>query len=69
MRWMLMLSMLVFVALSPSSCTPEQIDSYCQLYRQVVVSKGDGAIQAPLEVKKRILANETLYRQYCIKSS
>jgi hypothetical protein len=43
------------------------IDSYCQVYNQVVVSKGDGQISAPLAVKKRILANELTYRQECKK--
>lgn len=42
-------------------------DSYCQVYNQVVVGKGDGQISAPLAVKKRILANELTYRQECRK--
>lgn len=43
------------------------IDSYCQVYNPVVVSRGDGQISAPLAVKKRILANELTYRQECKK--
>jgi hypothetical protein len=57
--------MLSFVALSPSSCTPEQIDSFCVLYNQVIVQKGDGAVTASPGVKRRLLANELLYRQQC----
>jgi hypothetical protein len=54
------------VILSLSSCaTPAPVDSFCSLYEPVVVAKGDGAIQAPLAVKKRILTNEQLYRQQC----
>lgn len=41
------------------------VDSYCQLYNQVIVSRGDASITAPLSVKKRILANEQLYRRVC----
>lgn len=43
----------------------QEIDSFCQLYQRVIVDKGDGAIQATLGVKKRILANEQLYRRVC----
>jgi hypothetical protein len=57
--------MLSFVALSPSSCTPEQIDSFCQVYNKVIVQKGDGTIVASPGVKKRLLANELLYREQC----
>jgi hypothetical protein len=53
------------LAASPSQCTPEQIDSFCTLYTQVVVNKGDGQIQAPAAVKKRLLVNEKLYRKVC----
>jgi hypothetical protein len=51
--------------LSPSSCTPEQIDSFCQVYDKVIVQKGDGAIAAPAGVKRRLLANELTYRKLC----
>jgi hypothetical protein len=56
----------VFAILSLNSCaTSVPVDSFCSLYSPVVVSKGDGAITAPLAVKKRILTNEQLYRQQC----
>jgi hypothetical protein len=57
--------MLSFVALNPSSCTPQEIDSFCQLYNQVVLQKGDGTITASPGVKRRLLANELTYRQLC----
>lgn len=44
---------------------PAPVDSFCDLYTKVVVEKGDAAIQAPLSVKKRLLANEQLYRRIC----
>jgi hypothetical protein len=53
------------LALSPSSCTPEQIDSFCQVYNKVIVQKGDGKIVAPSGVKRRLLANELTYRSQC----
>jgi hypothetical protein len=65
MRLVMMPLMLSFVALSPSSCSQEQIDSYCQLYNQVIVQKGDGTITASPGVKRRLLANELTYRQFC----
>lgn len=65
MRLVMLTSMLAFAALSPGSCTPEQIDSYCALYNQVVVAKGDGAITASPGVKRRLLANELTYREIC----
>jgi hypothetical protein len=61
---MLTLSLL---ALSPSSCTPEQIDSFCQVYNKVIVQKGDGKIVASDGVKRRLLANELFYREQCPK--
>jgi hypothetical protein len=51
--------------LSQSSCTPEQIDSFCQVYNKVIVQKGDGAITASSGVKRRLLANEQFYREQC----
>jgi len=59
------LLMLSFVALSQSSCTPEQIDSFCQVYNKVIVQKGDGAITASSGVRRRLLANEKFYREQC----
>lgn len=61
--------MLTFGALSPSSCTPEQVDSFCQVYNRVIVQKGDGSITASPGVKRRLLANEMLYRQECQKKT
>ena len=69
MRCRLLMLMLPLLALSPSSCTPEQIDSFCQVYNKVIVEKGDGKITAPPEVKKRLLANELLYREQCPKGT
>jgi hypothetical protein len=57
--------MLLCVTLSLSNCTTAPVDSFCSLYSQVVVAKGDGVISAPLAVKKRILTNEQLYREQC----
>ncbi len=60
--------MLVCAALSLSSCvhTAPQVDSFCQIYNQVVLAKGDGSITAAPNVKRRLLANELTYRQLCI---
>jgi hypothetical protein len=67
MRCLLKRSMLVCAALSLSSCAhaPPPVDSFCQIYNRVVVAKGDGAIAATPDVKKRILANELTYRDQC----
>lgn len=69
MRSAILMSMLSFVALSPSSCTPQEIDSFCQVYNQVILRKGDGTIVATSGVKKRLLANELTYRQVCTSKS
>ncbi len=69
MRYRILTLMLSFVALSPGSCTPEQIDSFCQVYNQVVLQKGDGTIVASSGVKKRLLANELTYRQQCVQKT
>jgi len=66
MRFLMTTLMLSFVALNPSSCTPQQIDSFCQVYNQVVLQKGDGTIVASPGVKRRLLANELTYRQLCL---
>ena len=67
MRYRLKMLTLACAGLSLSSCAhvPPPVDSFCKIYNQVVVSKGDGAIAAPLTVKKRILANELTYRDQC----
>lgn len=57
--------MLALSVLSPSSCTPEQIDSFCVTYTKVIVEKGDGKIVASEGVKRRLLANELFYREQC----
>ena len=67
--------MLGCVGLSLSGCAgipnpfmpAKAVDSFCEVYNKVVVAKGDGAIAAPLAVKKRILANELTYRDQCAK--
>jgi hypothetical protein len=70
MRCRTLMLMLSFAVLSPSSCTPEQIDSFCVLYNKVIVAKGDGTITASPGVKRRLLANELFYRQNCsVKAS
>ena len=68
MRYLTPMLMLSLLALSPSSCTQEQIDSFCQLYNDVILEKGDGKIVASPDVKKRLLVNELLYRSQCQKS-
>lgn len=68
MQWRKPMLMLVFATLSPNSCTPEQLDSFCQLYNKVIVEKGDGKITAPIGVKRRLLANELLYNSQCPKA-
>lgn len=67
MRWMLVCGALNLLLANCGGHLPLSIDSYCQVYNQVVVSKGDGQISAPLAVKQRILANELTYRQECKK--
>lgn len=63
------LSILLVAAINPEQCTPEQIDSFCTLYTRVVIKKGDEQIQAPLDVKKRLLVNEKLYKKACPQAS
>jgi hypothetical protein len=59
----------VILSLSPSQCTPQQIDSYCVLYRSLVTKKGDAEAltKLPRDQREIILGNEQLYRQYCAK--
>lgn len=68
-KWMQAFGGLSLLLLLPACATklPVPIDSYCQVYNPVVVEKGDGAISAPLGVKRRIFANELTYRQECKK--
>ena len=60
--------MLVCASLSLSSCAhaPPPTDSFCQIYNRVVIAKGDGAISATSGVKKRLYANELIYRDQCV---
>lgn len=61
--------MLACATLSLSSCVhaPPPTDSFCQVYNRVIQQKGDGAITATSSVKKRLLANELIYREQCKK--
>lgn len=59
LRWMTLSA-----ALSLGSCQTT-VDSFCEVYNQVVVQKGDGTITASSGVKRRLLANELTYRQLC----
>ena len=47
------------------TATPGPIDSFCLVYQPVVLAKGDGAIVGTAAAKRRILANEIFYRQWC----
>ena len=42
---------------------PQPVDSFCLAYHKVIVEKGDANIVAPVGVKRRLLANELLYKQ------
>jgi NAD(P)H-hydrate repair Nnr-like enzyme with NAD(P)H-hydrate dehydratase domain len=57
--------MLLCAALSLANCTTTA-DSYCQVYNQMVLKKGEGTIIASPDVKKRFLANELTYRSLCL---
>jgi hypothetical protein len=59
------LSLLLAASANLEQCTPEQVDSFCTLYTKVIVNKGDGQIQAPAAVKRRLLVNEKLFRSVC----
>lgn len=59
------MSVLLAASQNLDQCTPEQVDSFCQLYTKVIVEQGDGKIQAPLKVKQRLLVNEKLYLKVC----
>lgn len=57
----------VLAVAAPSQCTPEQIDSFCQLYTKMLVTEGDAAaaVKLPLHIKRKLLLNEKLYRDQC----
>lgn len=61
---------LFFYQCQPASLPP-MVDNFCQAYRRVIVGKGDGAISANIDVKRRLAGNELLYRCKCqgLKSS
>lgn len=63
----LRLMLIVSLAIFTNGCTPKEIDSFCEAYIKVVVKAGT-KIVAPLDVKKRLLANEKLYREQCPQS-
>ena len=48
-----------------STATPPATDSFCSAYQKVVQAAGDGAIKASDEVRRRIAANEIVYRCQC----
>lgn len=60
--------MLVFATLNPSSCQ-HVTDSFCQVYTPIVQKKGEGAITAAPDVKRRILVNERTHRDQCAAKS
>ncbi len=68
MRCLMLMLTLSFAVLGPSSCTQEQVDSFCQLYEKVV-TKGDGQITATPGLKRRLLANELKYRELCAQGA
>lgn len=57
--------MALSLLLAPSGCKQEQLDSFCQLYTKVIVEQGDASIKAPIGMKRRLLANELLYKAEC----
>lgn len=59
---------LIMSLASFTSCTPEQVDSFCQVYNKVIIQKGT-KIVAPRDVRERLLANELFYRQQCVKAT
>lgn len=63
MRSRMMLLILSLPLLS-SCATTGSVDSFCQVYTKVHL-KGDGKIVASEGVKRRLLANELLYREQC----
>ena len=62
MKWMTLCAVL-----SLASCQTTQVNSFCQVYNQVITQKGDGTISASPSVKRKLLANELTYRQLCMK--
>jgi hypothetical protein len=48
-------------------CTPQQVDSFCEVYTKMLVDEQDAvaATKLPRNIKDRMLLNEKLYRQHC----
>lgn len=68
MPWTTLRLMGLCAILSLSSCTGTRaVDSYCALYRPLIVKKGDAAplTKLPWEQKATILGNEQIYHQTC----
>lgn len=59
--------LLPLIALQPSQCSQEQIDSFCVLYIKMLDDDKDAAaaIKLPSGMKRRLLANEQLYKTEC----
>lgn len=58
-----MKALVLCLGLLVSSC--QTTDSFCSVYQRVVLERGDGTIAAPLNAKRRILANELTYKKLC----
>lgn len=59
--------LLPLIALQPSQCSQDQIDSFCVLYIKMINEDKDAvaAIKLPSGMKRRLLANEQLYKTEC----
>lgn len=56
-------SFLLISTIASCAHKPAPDDSFCQLYTEVIVAKGDGTIKATSGVKRRLLINEKLYAE------
>lgn len=63
------MTLAIFLSASPEQCTPEQIDSFCQLYPKMIQDKQDAiaATKLPIGFKRRLLTAEKLYLEVCPK--
>lgn len=59
--------LLPLIALQPSQCAQDQIDSFCVLYTKMINEDKDAtaATKLPSGMKRRLLANEQLYKAEC----
>lgn len=59
--------LLPLIALQPSQCAQDQIDSFCVLYTKMINEDKDAAAatKLPSGMKRRLLANEQLYKAEC----